>query len=187
MPTFWNPRLLLDVDPYKSDFSCTGTTKKGYRCGQTFIDRKAESNRILDSLSSKDVVTHGLDDRMRANLRILAQLTLCPRWRRYGARSQTNEVYLRWVRSVSNFITEERARMNEEIQRPVALREAAEEVQASPVPSERRSRLRREDVSSHTQLVCCFCFLISTFLYSFEQRKSPRAPSQMHLLTPSVS
>ena len=107
---FWDARLVLDVYPLREKFSCTGTTKKGLRCGQTFIDMKCESDRILEVLSSKDVVTYGLDERMKLSLRALAEQTLCPRWHRNGYRSQTNDVYLKWCRTINNFVMEERSK-----------------------------------------------------------------------------
>jgi hypothetical protein len=88
MPTFWVPRLLLDVHPLREKFKCTGTIMKCEQCGQAFIDRKYESDCILEVLSSKDLVTYGFDERMKLSLRTLAEQTLCPRWHRNGYRSQ---------------------------------------------------------------------------------------------------
>ena len=110
-PNSGMPRLVLDVYPLREKFSCTGTTKKGLRCGQTFIDMRYESDRILEVLSSKDVVTYGLDERMKLSLRALAEQTLCPRWHRNGYRSQTNDVYLKWCRTINNFVIEERSKI----------------------------------------------------------------------------
>ncbi len=59
MPTYWDPRLILEVYPFQEKFKCTGTTTKGERCGPTFIDKKYESDRIL---------TYGLDERMKLSV-----------------------------------------------------------------------------------------------------------------------
>ena len=160
---FWNARQLLDCYPLRAKEKCTGTTKKGTRCGQTFIDRKSESDQILSVLSSKNVVEHGMDDRMKLRLQTLAELTLCPRWHR---RSQVDAVYLKWSRIIDNFINEERARVEMQrwqIQRlirapqplrplaipvipqepPVRCPQPAREVRPVPVPSERRPQQAR--------------------------------------------
>jgi hypothetical protein len=120
-PTFWDPRLLLDCYPLREKFKCTGTTKKGARCGQTFIEHKSksDSDRVLSILSSKDIIANGLDDRIKNCLRTLAELTLCPRWHRG---SQSNTVYLKWFQTINSFITEERSRiqiLREQIRRPI--------------------------------------------------------------------
>ncbi|KAE9371568.1 hypothetical protein N431DRAFT_491910 [Stipitochalara longipes BDJ] len=120
MPTvFWDARQLLDCYPLVGKFKYTGTTAKGARCRQTFIDRKSESDQTLSVLSSKDVVSHGLHEDMKVRLQSLAELTLCPRWHR---RSQANAVYLKWTRIIHEFTVEERARVEiqrEQIQRPI--------------------------------------------------------------------
>ena len=174
---FWDPRFVLDVYPLRDEFSCTGTTKKGLRCGQTFIDMIYESDRILEDLSSKDVVTYGLDERMKLSLRELAEQTLCPRWHRNGYQSQTNAVYLKWCRTINNFIFEERSKIQlllEQRRRPVrtpepvaasavsvvphdraALQpEPARELRPIPVASEGRPRQPIDVVSSHSLLLC---------------------------------
>jgi hypothetical protein len=141
MPTYWDLCLVLDVYPLREKFNCTGTTTKGEQCGQTFIDRRYESDRILEVLSSKDVVTYGLDERMKLSLRILAEQTLCPRWHRNGYRSQTNDVYLKWFRTINNFIVQERSRrqvLHKQIPRPIRAPEPVRAVSAVPVaPNDR--------------------------------------------------
>lgn len=174
---FWDPRLVLDVYPLRDEFSCTGTTKKGLRCGQTFIDMRYESDRILEVLSGKDVVTYGLDERMKLSLRALAEQTLCPRWHRDGYQSQTNAVYLKWCRTINNFIIEERSKIQLLLEQrrihvrtpdPVAASavsvvphdtaalqpEPARELRPIPVANEGRPRQPIDVVSSHSLLLC---------------------------------
>lgn len=131
-----DPRLLLNVYPLKKGFECTGTTKEGHRCRQTMVDRKAESDRILETISKKDVVAQGLDERMEDKLLLLAEITLCPRWHRHGYQSQADSVYRKWSRTIGDFITEERARIHEQIQRPIPPPEPAREAYARPGPNE---------------------------------------------------
>jgi hypothetical protein len=175
---FWDPRLVLDVYPLHDKFSCTGTTKRGLRCGQTFIDMKYESDQILEVFSSKDVVTYGLDETMKLSLRALAKQTLCPRWHRNGYQSQTNDIYLKWCRTINNFVIEERSKIQlifEQRRRPVPtpelVREAsavsvvphdtaalqpepARELRPISVANEGSPRQPIEVVSSHSLLLC---------------------------------
>ncbi len=70
---------------------------------------------------------------MKAMLRTLAELTLCPRWHR---EKQSNAVYLEWFRTVNNFITERRTRiqrLGEQIPRPIPVRRLA----VREIPDER--------------------------------------------------
>jgi hypothetical protein len=145
-PTFWDPRLLLDCYPLRENFKCTGTTKKGARCGQTFIENKSksDSDRVLSILSSKDIIANGLDDRIKNCLRILAELTLCPRWHRG---SQSNTVYLKWFQTINIFITEERSRiqiLREQIRRPIRAPEPVRPVPAVQVMPRERPILHLE-------------------------------------------
>jgi len=116
---FWDARQLLDCYPLVGKFKCTGTTVKGARCGQSFIDRKSESDQILTILSSENIFVHGFDDGMKAQLRTLAELTLCLRWHRSR---HVDAVYLKWTRITNEFIAEERARVDiqiDQIPRPL--------------------------------------------------------------------
>jgi hypothetical protein len=110
MPTFWDPRLVLNVYPLRHGFTCSATTARGTRCDQAFIrtGTKRLSDGILENLSSKNVVTHGLDEDMKQSLHLLAELTQCPRWHRNANRSQTTDIYLRWIRTIDDFTAEER-------------------------------------------------------------------------------
>ena len=126
---FWDARQLLDCYPLVGEFECTGITAEGARCRQTFIDRKSESDNILSTISSSNIVLQGLNNNMQAQLRHLAELTLCPRWHRDR---QVNAVYLRWVRAIDGYIAEQRARIEmprEQIQRPLRVPQPA----AAPV------------------------------------------------------
>ena len=184
-PTFWDPRLLLDCYPLRENFKCTGTTKKGARCGQTFIENKSksDSDRVLSILSSKDIIANGLDDRIKNCLRILAELTLCPRWHRG---SQSNTVYLKWFQTINSFITEERSRiqiLREQIRRPIRAPEPvrpvpavqvmprerpilhlepAREAASVPVVNEERPRQPRDDVSPYSRV---FQYFHSMLIY----------------------
>jgi len=109
MAAFWDPRFLLNVYPTRSDFSCTGTTIEGKRCCQkTCIDHKHQSEQILAALGRKDVVTTGLNGPMKRQILLLAELTLCLRWHRYGDHSQIDVLYDEWTEIIRAFCVEEK-------------------------------------------------------------------------------
>ena len=115
MTTLWDPRRVLDVHPSQCGFTCTGITKKGARCRNSFISNadKAEASNILDSLARSNVIFEDLNSRISPKLVRLAELTLCPRWHRASHLSQVDSVSLKWHLAVSEFCRAERRAMRE--------------------------------------------------------------------------
>ena len=75
MATIWDPRELLEVNP-NDNAPCVGTTQHGKRCGQikTFFKRSDlnEASKLLDRIAALQPAE------VRAELRLLAEYTLCP-------------------------------------------------------------------------------------------------------------
>jgi hypothetical protein len=115
MPTFWDPRCILDIYPNQYGFTCTGITKKGARCRNSFISNadKTEASKILDWLAERDIIVEDLNRRIGPKLVRLAELTLCPRWHRAGHLSQVDDVSLKWHLAASKFCREERRALRE--------------------------------------------------------------------------
>src|SRR5271170_2523167 len=97
----WDPQEVLDVYPRSSAFTCTGTTKKGTRCGQRMFSRADLSTaaEILDTMAMRRPKSRNLLDELEK----LASLTLCPRWHRKPGYSQVSAMVQKWQRMIDNY------------------------------------------------------------------------------------
>ncbi|KUJ12729.1 uncharacterized protein LY89DRAFT_687691 [Mollisia scopiformis] len=89
-------RALLDVYPEANHFTCVGTTKKGLRCGNSFIEHAYldEASEILDELPAV-ITSPRRSAELLLKLRRLAYLTLCPLWHQ-SKLPQVEPVANRW-------------------------------------------------------------------------------------------
>lgn len=85
------PDYFHRLDPNSSDFTCIGTTKKGYRCGQWMLSDASLSQgaRQLRDMRSQNPSTLFEMDKLRK----LAHNLLCPRWHQGG---QDAQIANRW-------------------------------------------------------------------------------------------
>lgn len=100
----WNAFEILDVDPRST---CVGFTKKGGRCGQSFIsnaDRNAAAV-ILQNMSERDVQSANFDHQLRS----LATCLLCPRWHK-GKPEQLTTKTEEWKTAIRSFRAAENKR-----------------------------------------------------------------------------
>ena len=109
MAALWDPRALLDIYPEHAGFTCVGTTKQGRRCRQKMISHTSlrEARNILHVLQQQDIFQHNFSDLVYPKLHRLAVVTLCPLWHRNDrptAKSQADEVTLKWVNIVDRYI-----------------------------------------------------------------------------------
>ncbi|KAF2094334.1 hypothetical protein NA57DRAFT_80740 [Rhizodiscina lignyota] len=94
------PEFFKSLDPFESEFTCVGTTNKGFRCGQWMISDACKRNaqrRIERMLSANPGTCFELSD-----LRRLASDLLCRRWHKVGQKSQINEVARHWYNEFSD-------------------------------------------------------------------------------------
>ncbi|KAF8861641.1 hypothetical protein BDZ45DRAFT_740100 [Acephala macrosclerotiorum] len=110
MAQIWDPRAVLDLNPEIKGFKCSGTTKKGNRCCQTFLTNanKAQAGQIIRLLSTRDIVTHGVDEGVIDQFRNLAGCTLCPRWH-IGDQAQVNKTVVKFRQAAERYVAEARA------------------------------------------------------------------------------
>lgn len=95
-------RSILDVYPNDPSFTCVGTTQKGSRCLESFIQNAylSEADDILDKLP-EIVGSSGQQYELLSNLRQLAYLTLCPRWHQ-SKLPQVEPVAAKWLSRIQN-------------------------------------------------------------------------------------
>ncbi|RDL40587.1 uncharacterized protein BP5553_00566 [Venustampulla echinocandica] len=105
-----DPESLLDVYPGEGEFTCVGTTQKGVRCRQSFIARRdlREAEDVLETLSQR-IYRPEHPTRLLPILTRLAELTLCPRWHRFGRLSQIDRVANRWLMIIQDLDDTRRA------------------------------------------------------------------------------
>lgn len=110
MAQLWDPRAVLDLYPEIKGFKCSGTTKKGNRCCQTFLTNanKAQAGQIIRLLSTRDIVDRGVDEGVIDQFRNLAGCTLCPRWH-IGDQAQVNTTVMKFRRAAERYVAEVRA------------------------------------------------------------------------------
>jgi hypothetical protein len=98
MAAVWDPRNLLEVDP-TGVAPCVGTTQKGRRCGQScyFFSPSDlnEASKLLDKMAASQPAD------VRAELRLLADYTLCPRHHRNSRNAVT--VTRTWWTTITSF------------------------------------------------------------------------------------
>lgn len=119
--TFWDPKVVLDVDPWSKEFTCTTLVnpkkeagqprKPRRRCQQRMFlnDDKRDASLILETFAHIDVVSDGIPAIMKGRGVALAALTACPHSHKLPRRSQADAVGAMWAADIMAFPTRERA------------------------------------------------------------------------------